>query len=313
MSFFYSKKYDGDYCIRNIFGIKIITKPHYLKVLNNINNKMDIYNDSINNLYNKINNINDNINDINNKVNDINKLNKRNLSKINYIYTVNILGDIFYFQDSIISDTPNMVAGEINNGEYTFLNTLDLKNKIVIDIGANLGIVSIVLAKKNPGIKIYAFEPLRENYENLLKNIELNGIDKNIITVENKAVTKDGRNINMSININNRGGSSISDVISVNSSMSKENCGIESITLEDIIKKYKIDKIDLLKIDCEGSEYEILYNTKEDILKNIDYLVGEFHENKDLTDEYDIDKLCEYIEKYIKNYNVTKARHCFIM
>ena len=306
MSFFYSKKYDGDYCITNIFGIKIITKPHYLKVLNNINNKMDIYNDSINNLYNKINNIND-------KVNDINKLNKRNLSQVNYVYTVNILGDIFYFQDSMISNTPNMVADEINNGEYTFLNTLDLKNKIVIDIGANLGIVSIVLAKKNPGIKIYAFEPLRENYENLLKNIELNGIDKNIIIVENKAVTKDGRNINMSININNRGGSSISDVISVNSSMSKENCGIESITLEDIIKKYKIDKIDLLKIDCEGSEYEILYNTREDILKNIDCLVGEFHENKDITDEYDIDKLCEYIEKYIKNYNVTKARHCFIM
>lgn len=292
MSFFYSKKYDGDYCIRNIFGIKIITKPHYLKVLNDINKK---------------------INDVNNKVNDINKLNKRNLSKINYIYTVNILGDIFYFQDSIISDTPNMVAGEINNGEYKFISKLDLTNKTIIDIGANLGIVSIVLAKKNPGIKIYAFEPLRENYENLLKNIELNGIDKNIITVENKAVTKDGRNINMSININNRGGSSISDVISVNSSMSKENCGIESITLEEIVKKYKIDKIDLLKIDCEGSEYEILYNTKEDILKNIDYLVGEFHENKDLTDEYDIDKLCEYLEKYIKNYDVTKARHCFVM
>lgn len=292
MSFFYSKKYDGDYCIRNIFGIKIITKPHYLKVLNDINKK---------------------INDVNNKVNDINKLNKRNLSKINYIYTVNILGDIFYFQDSIISDTPNMVAGEINNGEYKFISKLDLTNKTIIDIGANLGIISIVLAKKNPGIKIYAFEPLRENYENLLKNIELNGIDKNIITVENKAVTKDGRNINMSININNRGGSSISDVISVNSSMSKENCGIESITLEEIVKKYKIDKIDLLKIDCEGSEYEILYNTKEDILKNIDYLVGEFHENKDLTDEYDIDKLCEYLEKYIKNYDVTKARHCFVM
>ncbi|SUW00314.1 FkbM family methyltransferase [Brachyspira pilosicoli] len=306
MSFFYSKKYDGDYCIRNIFGIKIITKPHYLKVLNNINKKMDIYNDSINNL-------SANLNNINNKVNYINELNKRNLSQINYVYTVNILGDIFYFQDSIISDTPNMVAGEINNGEYTFLNTLDLKNKTVIDIGANLGIVSIVLAKKNPGIKIYAFEPLRENYENLLKNIELNGIDKNIITVENKAVTKDGRNINMSINLNNKGGSSISDVISVNSSMSKENCGIESITLEEIVKKYKIDKIDLLKIDCEGSEYEILYNTKEDILKNIDYLVGEFHENKDLTDEYDIDKLCEYLEKYIKNYDVTKARHCFVM
>lgn len=295
MSFFdfiYSKKYDREYCIRKILGIKITTKPFYLQLLNNVNNRLD---------------------NINHQLYNINNLNKKYFSNKNHIYTVNILNDIFYFQDSMVSDTPNMLANEINNGEYKFINELDLKNKTVIDIGANLGIVSIILAKKNPGIKIYAFEPLIENYENLLKNIELNGIDKNTITVENKAVTKDGRNINMSINLNNRGGSSISDVISVNSSMSKANCGIESITLENIIKKYQINKIDLLKIDCEGSEYEILYNTKEDILKNIDYLVGEFHENKDLTNEYDIDELCKYIEKYVPNYDVTKARNCFVM
>ena len=35
--------------------------------------------------------------------------------------------------------------------------------------------------------------------------------------------------------------------------------------------------------------------------------------NKNLTGEYDIDKLCEYVSKYIKNYKVTKAEHCFVM
>lgn len=90
MSFFYSKKYDGDYCIRNIFGIKITTKPYYLKVLNNINNKMNFYNNSINNLYDKINDINKKINDVNNQINYINEnnFNKDNVN-FNNIYYVN--------------------------------------------------------------------------------------------------------------------------------------------------------------------------------------------------------------------------------
>ena len=206
-----------------------------------------------------------------------------------------------------------MIAHELNNNEYDFKNIYFKDGDVVIDIGANVGMVSILLAKKFPFLKIYSFEPLKENYDNFIKNIELNNIPKGVITAENKAVTKDGRLITMSINSANKGGSSTTDVISVNSIMTKENSQVESITLEEIFKKYNINKLKLLKIDCEGSEYEILYNVNTDILNNIENLIGEFHENKDLTDEYDIDKLCEYVSKYIKNYKVTKARHCFVM
>ena len=205
-----------------------------------------------------------------------------------------------------------MIAHELSNNEYDF--NIDFKEgDIVIDIGANVGMVSILLAKKFPFLKIYSFEPLKENYDNFIKNIELNNIPKGVIIAENKAVTKDGRLITMSINSANKDGSSTTDVISINSIMTKENSQVESITLEEIFKKYNINKLKLLKIDCEGSEYEILYNADTNLLKNIENLRGEFHENKNLTDEYDIDKLCEYVSKYIKNYKVTKARHCFVM
>ncbi|TXJ56789.1 FkbM family methyltransferase [Brachyspira aalborgi] len=185
-----------------------------------------------------------------------------------------------------------MIAHELNNNEYDF--NIDFKEgDIVIDIEANVGMVSILLAKKFPFLKIYSFEPLKENYDNFIKNIELNNIPKEVITAENKAVTKDGRLITMSINSANKGGSSTTDVISINSIMTKENSQVESITLEEIFKKYNINKLKLLKIDCEGSEYEILYNADTNLLKNIENLRGEFHENKNLTDEYDIDKLCD--------------------
>ena len=293
--FIYSKKDEGIYRKRTIFGIKIITKPYELILNNKLDRILHDYDNLIRGGVNRLNNI----------------LTKKYLNE-NYIYTVNIDNNLFHFQDSILSESVNMIAHELNNNEYDF--NIDFKEgDIVIDIGANVGMVSILLAKKFPFLKIYSFEPLKENYDNFIKNIELNNIPKGVITAENKAVTKDGRLITMSINSANKGGSSTTDVISINSIMTKENSQVESITLEEIFKKYYINKLKLLKIDCEGSEYEILYNADTNLLKNIENLRGEFHENKNLTDEYDIDKLCEYVSKYIKNYKVTKARHCFVM
>lgn len=293
--FIYSKKDEGIYRKRTIFGIKIITKPYELILNNKLDRILHDYDNLIRGGVNRLNNI----------------LTKKYLNE-NYIYTVNIDNNLFHFQDSILSESVNMIAHELNNNEYDF--NIDFKEgDIVIDIGANVGMVSILLAKKFPFLKIYSFEPLKENYDNFIKNIELNNIPKGVITAENKAVTKDGRLITMSINSANKGGSSTTDVISINSIMTKENSQVESITLEEIFKKYNINKLKLLKIDCEGSEYEILYNADTNLLKNIENLRGEFHENKNLTDEYDIDKLCEYVSKYIKNYKVTKARHCFVM
>lgn len=307
----YSKKDEGIYRKITIFGINITTKPKklLLKRIAQLENKSDNILQHDNFTSNEANKLNI----IDTKIDLLNNILKKKYINDNYIYTVNIDNDIFHFQDSILSDSVNMIASELNNNEYDFKNINFKEGDIVIDIGANVGMVSILLAKKFPFLKIYSFEPLKENYDNFIKNIELNNIPKGVISAENKAVTKDGRLVNMSINIQNKGGSSTADIISVNSVMTKENCQVESITLEEIFKKHNVNKLKLLKIDCEGSEYEILYNTNENILNSIENLIGEFHENKDLTDEYDIDKLCDYVGKYIKNYKVTKARHCFLM
>ncbi len=80
---------------------------------------------------------------------------------------------------------------------------------IVIDIGANVGMVSILLAKKFPFFKIYSFEPMRNNYESFLKNIELNKVPNGVIKHFNKAVTKDGRIVSMTKNLINTGNSSV--------------------------------------------------------------------------------------------------------
>ena len=51
---------------------------------------------------------------------------------------------------------------------------------------------------------------------------------------------------------------------------------IKKYTLEDIMKSLGVDHIDLLKLDCEGSEFSILENTPS--LDKIRFIVGEYHD-----------------------------------
>jgi len=138
----------------------------------------------------------------------------------------------------------------------------------VIDIGAHKGIVSCYIAKKYPNVKVLAYEPVKENYEAMLENIHRNNI-KNVIP-HNLAVTSDGRDVKIYTDpINNSGGSSLYGEGNYQK--------VRSTTLADIFAKHKIDRVSLLKVDCEGAEFEILDTP---LLEKVDRLRGEFHKSK---------------------------------
>lgn len=310
-----AKKY-----LKKQLGINLLDLENQNLLMNNNVNKIqniveqNIKNINIDNIVNLNWQIFNTLNMVNNKVSFLENIVKKKLINDNEIFATKIQDQDYWFSDGIFSNTVKIVSGELNDeNEYNFKDINFKKGDCVIDIGGNVGMISIFLAKKFPFLKIYAFEPVKENYENFLKNIKLNNIPEGTIIVENKAVTKDGRKINMSINPTNKGGSSISDVVSVGAVTQEENCNIDSITLEEIFKKYNIKHLKLLKIDCEGSEYEIIYNTKPQILKSIEHVRGEFHENKKLTDKYDVEKLIEYLKQYIDDIIVVKATECFVM
>lgn len=227
-------------------------------------------------------------------------------SKENVIYPAKLHNMDFYFYDSIISNTVDIVKNEIDS--YYNFDSIDFKEgDIVIDIGANVGIVSIYLAKRYPFLKIYSFEPVKQNYDNLIKNIELNKIEKGIITAENVAITKDRREIDIVTPVYNTGASSgVFKGRDLNIFNSNTFIHIPSITFDDIFSKYKIEKCKLLKIDREGAEYEILYNANTDNLKKCEIMKLEFHPidlNIDANDKEinRINELYKYCSQYIKH------------
>ena len=117
----------------------------------------------------------------------------------------------------------------------------------------------------------------------------------------------------MNINKFNKGGSALSDIFATNYHYEQDNVDIESTTLENIIKENNINNIKLLKIDCEGSEYEILYNTPKEILNLIKYMRGEFHENKELTNKYDINSLKKYCQELNIDIEIIEGKKCFVI
>lgn len=233
---------------------------------------------------------------------------------INCIYKTRIDNIDFKFKDSIVSRIVKSVSKEINQGTFYDFKDMNLHSgDTVVDIGANIGIVSIYLAKKFPNIKIYAYEPVAQNYKNFLENIKLNNIPDGIIIAKNKAVTSDGRNVSMKINVLNSGGSSLDTIVASGYKNEIRNTNVESTTLTDIFLDNNITNLKLLKIDCEGAEYEILNNTQPSLLNKIEILRGEFHENKTLTDEYDAEKLLNYTKQHINDCKVLISKDCFIM
>jgi len=146
------------------------------------------------------------------------------------------------------------------------------KNDTVIDIGAHIGVFSLLASKYVSQGKIYAFEPFGKNYDMLVKNVKINHLDK-IIKYENVGIGKRGVR-RLYINPHNSGAHSL---FLRKSKYSK----VKIIPLSNVFKKYQIQKCDLLKIDCEGAEKEILLELPKKYLKKINKIIIEYSNESD--------------------------------
>ena len=140
-------------------------------------------------------------------------------------------------------------------------------NDTVIDIGAHIGLFSLLVSQLCKTGKILSFEPVRENFNLLVSNLKLNHIE-NILPF-NMAVSKNSGKLNLFLN----------DDQSAHSIFSKssESISVESTSLQKIFEENKIYSCKLLKLDCEGAEYEIIDSLPSEYLDKIQNIVIEYH------------------------------------
>ena len=155
---------------------------------------------------------------------------------------------------------------------------LNIENKYIIDIGANVGDTALYFAKN--GAKVIAFEPVTHLYELGLENIELNLDLKENIQLYNKGVGgKRGK-----LNIKN-----ISTEAYINQ---EDSYQIDVITVNDVLEEYNFPA-DVLKMDCEGCEYEIILNSD---LSMFNEIIFEHH-------AYIVKKECDVLIDKLRSQN----------
>jgi len=148
------------------------------------------------------------------------------------------------------------------------------KNATIIDIGANVGFFTMFAASQYPDCTIYSYEPIYSNFQQLVKNKELNNTKK--IHCFHRAVC--GHNGMIKINFNKTDSfTTAATIISGNGDDNTDSVDVSCMKLSDIFKENNIENCDLLKLDCEGAEYDILYNTPKEILNKIDQIAIEVH------------------------------------
>jgi|GEM_PF-6802548 len=137
------------------------------------------------------------------------------------------------------------------------------KNDIVFDIGANIGIFSIYAASL--GAQVYSFEPNPEIFKILDQNIKKNKLNKKIF-IFNYAIGNANEDVYLSIPLSDKiyseACASITKSFIDNFDKYTDNgykkIKVKCFKLNNFIQKLNINKIDLIKLDCEGTELDIL-------------------------------------------------------
>lgn len=144
--------------------------------------------------------------------------------------------------------------------------------RTVLDIGANIGVVSVCLNRSYPNARLLAFEPEPNNFRLLQRNI--GHLPKAVavpfgLGAETRKVV-----YHRSDDDTNPGGGSVQPTLASAQAPQRE---VHILTPLEAIERYQIEHVDLIKIDTEGSEYEILTSFPADVLGQVRVIVGELH------------------------------------
>lgn len=173
------------------------------------------------------------------------------------------------------------------------------RDSVALDIGANLGDVSILLAKLNPGAHVFTFEANPVTFKFLQRNIEANGVEAQV-TIRNVGImASDGLNLTVyNCHGNNIGGTTLKDYARRKYRNKLNECSsqkVPTISFPTILKTFGIVTVDLLKMDCEGCEEDVIPQIPAGIVLKRS---GECHPRA-----YDDPKFIDVCHSYLGNHD----------
>ncbi len=152
--------------------------------------------------------------------------------------------------------------------DYKILDEAIVGAGTIVDIGAHIGCFSVYAGVKNPNAKIYAYEPVGRNFELMKGNLKRNRI-RNVVAKNLAVGAEEGvRKIQLSADSHNHSFVEVQEVVGEDA--------VNVTTLPAILRK--IGKADVVKMDCEGAEFEIMKSMGEENFLDVGTFLIEYHE-----------------------------------
>ena len=147
------------------------------------------------------------------------------------------------------------------SGEYDWLLNNINDSDVVLDAGANIGIFSLLAAKKAK--LVVSVEPVPQNFQILSKNIRINNT-KNIIPIN--------------VALSNYVGQGYMYGRGLSATLSQDvGIPVNVVTIDVLLDQLGVNRVNLVKMDIEGSEGRALPGK---YLKNVRMLIIEVHDKK---------------------------------
>ena len=160
----------------------------------------------------------------------------------------------------------------------------------IIDIGANVGYFSLFSLSKYLNAKVFSYEPIPRNFQLLSKYREQNAT-LSWQAVNSAVAMPDQKSLVLHFDG--------SDEFTTAATMFSDQKQLDDIevactSLKEIIESNQLQEIDLLKVDCEGAEYSILYNTEDEVFEKINRMAIETHDQNEESEN--MQALAKYIQ-----------------
>lgn len=144
---------------------------------------------------------------------------------------------------------------------------------VVIDAGANVGLFSLLLARRQPRCSVFAFEPFEENYRLLTENLAAAGAST--VRPFPYALGAESGTATMS----DGGGRSQDHVLRSGPPADPSLSAVRTCALAEVIRMTGADTVQLFKCDIEGSEYDLFAAAPDDALRRVERYAIEYHDN----------------------------------
>ncbi|HNP32568.1 MAG TPA: FkbM family methyltransferase [Flavobacterium sp.] len=168
----------------------------------------------------------------------------------------------------------------------------------IIDAGSNIGLTSVYLSRHFPNSNFITIEPDTSNFESVEYNLKANSI-KNVVKIKGGLWSK---NANLKLVNDFRDKKDWS----IRVEETKESGDLKAFSIPYLMKEHKLEKIDILKIDIEGSEKEVFTGIDTDVsfLAKTKCIAIEIHDEFDCRSDIN-DILTNYNFKFFNSGELT--------